>query len=88
MIIIYSKETCPQCRYAKALLEDWGIEYTEIKIDIDDIARNFLIGEGHRSVPQIYLGESLMVENGYAGLRTMTAEKIKTKVEIYESRKR
>jgi hypothetical protein len=31
-------------------------------------AREWLIGQGHRSAPQIYKGDELFVEGGYQGL--------------------
>ena len=54
MITIYSKNNCPFCDKAKGLLKLKGVEYTEIKIDEDTPAREFIVGEGHRTVPQIY----------------------------------
>jgi glutaredoxin 3 len=37
-IIIYSKEVCPYCVKAKALLKRKGAEFTEIKI-VDDVTK-------------------------------------------------
>lgn len=68
MIEIYSKKYCPFCDKTKALLDIKGISYTEIKVDEDDVARNFLLSEGHRSVPQLYKDGELLVEGGYMGL--------------------
>lgn len=68
MITVYSKNNCPFCDKAKGLLKLKGVDYAEIKIDEDSEAREFMIGEGHRSVPQIYKDGKLLVEGGYNGL--------------------
>ena len=68
MITIYSKEGCPYCVKAKDLLEDYSIEHTVVKIDEDEVAKDFVVGEGHRTVPQLYVKETLLVEGGYDGL--------------------
>lgn len=75
MITVYSKLTCPHCVIAMKILEDKGVSYQEVKIDQDDGARRFLMKQGHRSVPQIYRDEELLVEN-YRELNTMTKEEI------------
>lgn len=88
MITIYSKAGCPQCDSAKTLLKEWEIDYKEVRIDIDNEAREFVLGEGHRSVPQLYVGRYLLIENGLSGLRTLSAKTVNAKVGIYEDRKR
>lgn len=62
---------------AKNLLKSKGVAYTEVRIDQDDTARNFLISEGHRAVPQIYQNGKLFVQGGYQGLAKMTDEELK-----------
>jgi len=71
MVIVYSKTTCPYCVQAKKLLKTHGIEYTDINIEEDMIAREFLLSEGHKSVPQLYVGDNLLVEGGFNGLKEM-----------------
>ena len=68
MIKIYSKTTCPFCDQAKQLLETYGFEYEAINIESDPDAREFVLGEGHRSVPQIYVNDKLL-EGGFSGLQ-------------------
>ena len=68
MLTVYSKANCPNCDRAKNLLASKGINYNEVRVDIDNQAREFLLAQGHRSVPQIYQGSNLFVENGYSGL--------------------
>jgi glutaredoxin len=74
MITIYSKNNCPFCDKAKGLLKLKGIEYTEVKIDEDTSAREFVIAEGHRTVPQLYQDGKLLVEGGYQGLAKQSPE--------------
>ena len=59
---IYSKDTCPYCDRAKALLSSKQIEYTEHKIGCDLTRDEFLERfPNARTVPQIYL------DNQYIG---------------------
>jgi len=68
MIKIYTKTTCPYCDQAKQLLEAFGFEYNTINIEQDSEARSWLLNEGHRSVPQIYVNDKLL-EGGLTGLK-------------------
>jgi glutaredoxin len=68
MLTVYSKNNCPFCVKAKHLLETKGIAYQEIKIDETPEAKEFVVAEGHRTVPQIYKDGKLLVEGGYQGL--------------------
>jgi glutaredoxin len=74
MITVYSKNNCPYCVQAKNLLTLKGLEYTEIKIDEVPEAREFVLAEGHRTVPQIYKDGKLLVEGGYQGLARQTTD--------------
>lgn len=69
MITVYSKNNCPYCVQAKNLLELKGIEFEEVKIDEIPEAREFVLAEGHRTVPQIYKDGKLLVEGGFQGLK-------------------
>ena len=68
MITVYSKNNCPFCVQAKNLLTLKGVTYTEVKIDETPEAREFVLSEGHRTVPQLYKDGRLLVEGGYQGL--------------------
>jgi glutaredoxin 3 len=68
MLTVYSKNNCPFCDKAKYLLETKGVAYEEVKIDETPEAREFVMSEGHRTVPQIYKDGKLLVEGGYMGL--------------------
>ena len=54
-VIIYSKNLCGYCTMAKNWLNSKGIEYKEINIEEQTEAREFVISEGHRTMPQIYI---------------------------------
>ena len=68
MLTVYSKNNCPFCVKAKNLLETKGIAYQEVNIDETPEAREFVVTEGHRTVPQIYKDGTLLVEGGFHGL--------------------
>jgi len=67
-IEIYSKEWCPYCTKAKALLKSKGLEYQEH--DVTNSGEEEMIERsGRRSVPQIFInGESLGGYDDIAGL--------------------
>lgn len=74
MITVYSKNNCPFCVKAKNLLTIKGVDFEEVKIDENPEARDFVLGEGHRSVPQIYHDGKLLVEGGFQGLEKQPQE--------------
>ena len=74
MITVYSKNNCPFCVQAKSLLQLKGVDFEEVKIDESSEAREFIVGEGHRTVPQIYQDGKLLVEGGFQGLSQQSAE--------------
>jgi len=73
MIKLYSKNNCPFCTRAKALLESKDISYTEINIEQDTDARKRIVDAGLRTVPQIYINEQLL-PGGYNGLASQSTE--------------
>ena len=56
---IYSTGTCPICDKTKTLLNKWGIEYEEARIDLDrGLLQEFSrVTNGARTVPQITIDE-------------------------------
>ncbi len=78
MITIYSKNNCPHCVAAEQILQEKGVSYTIKKIDENSEARNFLIENGHRTVPQVYADNELLVKN-YRELAEMDTEDLKGK---------
>ena len=80
MLTVYSKNHCPFCDKAKHLLTQKNIPFDVVNIDQDQDAREWLIGQGHRTAPQIYLGENLFVEGGYQGLAKLSDDEIQQRL--------
>lgn len=76
-LTLYSKNNCPACVKAEALLKLYNIPYDVKKIDCDEQAKAMILARGHRTVPQLYVGDKLFVEAGYMGLIKMSEEEIK-----------
>jgi len=59
VVEIYTKETCPYCFRAKALLDQKKVSYQEYKIDYDNALRAKMIdrSNGGYTVPQIFINE-------------------------------
>jgi glutaredoxin 3 len=74
MITVYSKNNCPFCVQAKNLLKLKGVAFEEVNIEEVSEARDFVLKEGHRTVPQIYKDGQLLVEGGYQGLARQNQE--------------
>jgi glutaredoxin len=79
MITVYTKDNCPFCDMAKALLEARGVEYNTINVSEKSEARDYLIENGHRSVPQIFRGTT-HIPGGYQGMAGMSDEEFNIKV--------
>jgi len=58
---VYSKENCPYCVRAKALLDRKGVRYEEIDAEGKDEIRTWLVeASGQMTLPQIFVdGRSL-----------------------------
>jgi len=74
MITVFSKDGCPYCDKAKALLDNYEIDYIVENVTRNKEALAFIKGNGHTTVPQIYNGLDLLVEGGYTGLASMSRE--------------
>ena len=73
MLTVYSKNNCPFCDRAKALLESKGVDYVEVNIEKDPDARQLLVDKGLRSVPQIFHGYEI-IPGGFDGLNKQSQE--------------
>jgi len=71
MIKVYTKNNCPFCDRAKALLESKGKMYISVNIEENPVERDFLIGQGLRSVPQIFK-DDVLLPGGFQGLSEQT----------------
>jgi glutaredoxin len=72
-LTIYTKNNCPFCDRAKSLLESRGVAYNAINLEQQPDAREFLVDQGLRSVPQIFNGTTLL-QGGYQGLAAQPEE--------------
>jgi len=80
MITLYSKDYCPYCVKAKNYLNSKNIEFKEVNVEHDTDAKAFLKKKGHKTVPQIYKGEELLVEGGCDGLLALPLEELLKRV--------
>jgi glutaredoxin 3 len=67
MITVYSKINCQFCYRAKALLESKDVPFKIIKMEENSGAREFLMEQGLRSVPQIFKN-GVLIPGGFQGL--------------------
>ena len=66
--IVWSKENCPYCLQAKALLESRGIEFEERNVQKDWTREQLLAAvPTARTLPQIFLGDNYI--GGFTELR-------------------
>ena len=58
-IEIYSTASCPYCVAAKNLLKSKGLEWTEVRVDVDMAQRETMLARsgGRRTVPQIFIND-------------------------------
>ena len=66
MYTIYTQNMCGYCSLAKELLKEHSIEYTEIPIDVDMDAKNF-VKSFDKTVPQIFFEKQYI--GGYHELK-------------------
>ncbi|NZA26352.1 glutaredoxin 3 [Luteimonas sp. SJ-92] len=58
-IIVYTSAVCGYCVAAKNFLKSRGLEWKEVRIDLDPQARERMVARTRRtSVPQIFVGET------------------------------
>ena len=61
-VILYSTAVCPYCTQAKQLLKQKGLDYSEIRVDLDESERDKMITlTGRRTVPQIFIDDKHIV---------------------------
>mgnify|MGYP000096917078 CR=1 FL=1 len=72
-VIVWSKDHCPYCDQAKALLTQQGVKFEERKIG-DGYTKEELLEAvpNARTVPQIFLDDQLV--GGFTELRTKLTE--------------
>ena len=71
-ILIYTKQWCPYCAKAKALLRAKDLEWRELDVTFDErLLQEMVERSGRRSVPEIFLGGELV--GGYDDLARLNA---------------
>lgn len=56
-IILYTTQICPYCVAAKNFLKSKGLEWREVRVDLDPAEREKMVALAKRtSVPQIFVG--------------------------------
>ena len=71
-IVIYSKEWCPYCTKAKALLRSKQLEYEEIDVTVDaELEQQMIERSQRRTVPQIFIDDQSI--GGYDDLAQLNA---------------
>lgn len=62
-VTMYSTTWCGDCRRAKRIFDEWGIEYSEIDIERTPGAAEQVMAwaNGKRVVPTITIGEKVLV---------------------------
>ena len=55
-VVMYSSAICPYCVAAKNFLKQRGVEWREVRVDLDPVARTEMLERARRtSVPQILI---------------------------------
>lgn len=80
MITVYSKPNCPHCVRAKDFLTRHQIAFETVDVTADADALAFIKGRGHQTVPQLYVGEKILVEGGNAALQQLSADQVRDRV--------
>lgn len=72
-VTVYSKDYCPYCDRAKALLKSKGVAFEAIELQDDPRAFSELRAKtGLMTVPQIFIGETLI--GGYTDMADLDRE--------------
>jgi len=77
MITVYSKPNCPYCESAKNWLQNHKFEYNVVDVTLNPDALEFIKGKGHKTVPQLYVGETLIVKGGFTGMQDLGPENLR-----------
>jgi glutaredoxin-like protein NrdH len=53
--VVFSGPGCPNCTTLKNSLTAKGIQFTEVNVRENEEARGFLLEQGFRGIPQLYV---------------------------------
>ncbi|QBQ53762.1 glutaredoxin 3 [Nitrosococcus wardiae] len=57
-VVMYTTAWCPYCIGARRLLDDKGVDYKEIRVDLEPEQRAIMIARSRRrTVPQIFIDD-------------------------------
>ena len=79
MIKVYTSHSCFYCTIAKNYLANLDIEYETLNIQEDSDALDFFVKSGFRTVPQIFVNDTLLCQGGSDGLVQMSKRDIQDK---------
>lgn len=72
-VVVYSKDYCPYCDRAKALLKSKGVQFDAIELqDHPGEFEKLKARTGMMTVPQIFIGDELI--GGYADMAALDRE--------------
>jgi glutaredoxin 3 len=72
-VTLYTKQNCPFCVRAKALLTRKGVAFEEIPVEDREELRTWLMeATGQRTVPQVFVGERSL--GGYTDVAALDAD--------------
>lgn len=54
-VAVYTKSNCMPCRQTKKELALRGVEFTEIDMEKDEAAREYVVSLGHQAAPVVVL---------------------------------
>lgn len=83
MLTVYSKPLCPFCDAAEDYLRRYNFSYKKVNVMEDADALAFIKSKGHKTVPQIYYNEDLLVEGGYTGLKALQPNELDERIQKY-----
>ncbi len=71
-VTVYTKQNCPYCVRAKALLGKKGVAFEEISVEGRDDLRGWLVEQtGQMTVPQVFAGDRSL--GGFSDLAALDA---------------
>ena len=87
MITLYSKPDCPYCDRAADYLKRNNFLFTKVDVIEDANALDFIKSKGHKTVPQVYYENRLLVEGGYDGLKALQPTDLTLRIQQYANGK-